>query len=94
MYRQFISQAERQRIIDGYDDDRPPHCNDKMFHKPDVCAFCDGYYKRNGSELPRGAFYVFEEANGWGGNQAPTVDDAKAAEEDAQWQRIWDSFKD
>src|SRR5437868_3256017 len=94
MYRQFISQAERDRIVNEYSDrDTPPHCNDRMFHRSGICAFCDGYYKANGvagdslAALPRGAFFVEPEANGWGGNQAPTVDDIGAAEEDAIWDR-------
>ncbi len=86
MYRQFISEAERDRIINEYSDrNTPPHCNDQMFHEPGVCAFCDGYYRLNPDFVPTS--YVTPEANGWGGNQAPIVDDAKAAEEDAEWQK-------
>jgi hypothetical protein len=86
MYRTFISEAERKRIIDEYSDPKtPPHCDDRMFHEPGICAFCDGYYHQNPAFKP--ASYVTPEANGWGGNQAPIVNDEKAAEEDAAWNK-------
>jgi hypothetical protein len=88
MYRQFISEAERQKIIaeyGKYGKDTPPHCNDKMFHEPGVCAYCDGFYKLNPGFTPPS--YVTPEAYGWGGNAAPIVDDDAAAEEDEMWRK-------
>jgi len=47
MYREFISETDRDEIIANYGrygTNTPPHCNETMFHKPGTCAFCDGYY--------------------------------------------------
>ena len=85
MYRQYLSKEEYDDIVhsDRDDPDIPPHCDPTMFHEPGICAFCDGYFRRHPSFKP--ATYVTPEANGWGGNQAPIVDDTKASEEQAQW---------
>lgn len=80
MYRQYLTQDEHDEIVEGYKDPTTrPHCNSETFHKPGVCAFCDGYYKRNPGFTP--AAYATPEANGWGGNMAPMVNDLLADEE-------------
>jgi hypothetical protein len=90
MYRQFLSRADYDEIVADYGRygaDTMPHCNVTMFHEPGICAFCDGYYRLNPNFKPTA--YVTREANGWGGNQAPIVDDAKAMEEQSAWDRLW-----
>lgn len=84
MYRRFISQADYDEIVQTYkDSDTPPHCNQNVFHDPGLCAYCDSYYKAHPSFQP--PEYEFADANGWGGNMAPIVDDKLAAEEQAAW---------
>ena len=93
MYQRYLTQVECDAIIAGYMDDRPPHCNPTTLHEPKSCAFCDGYYQRNPGKVPQ--TFSSPEANGWGGNVAPIVDDARAAEEDAAWKRAlrpWDEM--
>jgi hypothetical protein len=93
MYREFISETDRDEIIANYGrygTNTPPHCNETMFHKPGTCAFCDGYYGLNPDFKP--ASYVSREANGWGGNMAPIVDDKKAATERSTWDQIFEKL--
>ncbi len=94
MYRQFISQADYDEIANGKysDPDSYPHCNSETFHEPGTCPFCDGHYKSHPHFRPD--VYAPREANGWGGNMAPILDDAKAAEEQAQWDRVTQEFID
>jgi hypothetical protein len=95
-YRAYISKAKYDEIVNSYgerygDMNTPPHCNSSTFHAPTTCAFCDGYYRVHPGFRP--AQYATREANGWGGNVAPIVDDAKAAAEDAAWQRVFDEAR-
>lgn len=91
MYRQFISQEEYDEIVNEYIySDNFPHCNQTMFHSPGVCAFCDGYYKGHPGFMP--PVYEFADANGWGGNMAPIIDDVKAAEEQVAIKKFWDDL--
>lgn len=94
MYRQYMSQEKYDDIVnsDRVEPDIFPHCNQTMFHEPGVCAFCDGYFRRHPRFVPES--YVTPEANGWGGNKAPIIDDEKAAQEQAEWNEwMQDSVK-
>lgn len=94
-YKKYLSQNEYDHIVSqDYTDDPDtfPHCNTTMFHEPGVCAFCDGYFRRHPDFHP--VNYVTREANGWGGNQAPIVDDALAAREEAEWKQFQEEFLD
>jgi hypothetical protein len=84
-YRGYMSKKEYDEIVnsDRSDPDIFPHCDQTVFHEPGICAYCDGYYRRHPGFNPPA--YVAAEANGWGGNQAPVIDDDKAAEEQAEW---------
>lgn len=90
MYRHFITQAEYEDIVATTTGDRPPHCNQTMFHEPGVCAFCDGFYRANPNFVPES--YVTPEANGWGGNQAPVVNDVEAAREEQAYKRLFECY--
>jgi hypothetical protein len=85
MYREYYSQKEWDEIAHGKygGKDTFPHCNQTFFHAPGICPFCDGYYYRNPGFVP--STYVEPEANGWGGNQAPKLDDEKARQEQEEW---------
>ncbi len=84
-YRQYMTQQEYDRIVNSCKGEVPPHCNQTMFHEPSVCAYCDGYYRANPGFVPES--YVGPEANGWGGNQAPIVNDKMAVEEQLWWDK-------
>ena len=99
MYKNFISRAEYDRIVQSYPEaygSRSPHCDPSVRHRPSHCAFCDGFYLANPEEREVMATFIGitgedwtpDIANGWGGNVAPVVDDDKAAEEDAAWMRV------
>ena len=93
MYRSYLTQDEYDEIVCDYDDPKtPPHCNSETFHEPGVCAFCDGYYVANPRFIP--AVYATPEANGWGGNMAPKVDDQKAIEEERAWSMALAAIRD
>ena len=95
MYRQFISQADYDRIVNNDHVDDPdifPHCNTETFHEPGTCPYCDSYFRRHPGFTP--AVYATREANGWGGNQAPILDDVKAAEEQQAWDAMVAEFVD
>ena len=81
-YRRYITQAERDRIVADATPGVSPHCNAETLHEPETCAFCDGFYAAGGTHPSE---YSTPGANGWGGNQAPIVDDEKAAAEQAAW---------
>ncbi len=92
MYRQFISEADYVEIVNtDFGADSMPHCNPTMFHVAGTCPYCDNHYRVHPDFKPTS--YVTREANGWGGNQAPIVDDAKAAEEKSAWDRMWARFR-
>lgn len=81
-YQKYITQEKYDEIVNGYEGCSPdtfPHCNQTTFHEPGVCAYCDGYFKRHPGFIP--ASYAPLEANGWGGNKAPIVDNVLAYEE-------------
>lgn len=91
MYRQFMSRADYARIVNE-DFDAFPHCNTTTFHSPNVCAYCDSYYRQHPEFRP--AEYADSAANGWGGNMAPIVDDERAAEEQAAWEEACQDMLD
>lgn len=94
MYRHYMTQAEYDEIANGKysDEDTFPHCNQSTFHRPQTCAYCDGYYKSHPAFTPE--TYAAAEANGWGGNMAPIVDDEEAAKEEAVWTKMMDRLTD
>lgn len=89
LYRQYYTQKEWDQIIDEYgygDPDIFPHCNQNTFHQPGTCPYCDGYYKQHPGFKP--TQYETPEANGWGGNMAPILDDDLANQETAEWHKF------
>jgi len=93
-YQEYISREEYDRIANDDtlgDETTFPHCNTETWHEPGVCAFCDNHYRRFGT---RPGPYATPEANGWGGNMAPIVDDVKAAEEQAAFDAAMARLRD
>lgn len=92
LYQNYMTQAEYQEIANGKysSPDSYPHCNIETFHEPGTCAYCDGHYLKHPGFTP--PTYATREANGWGGNRAPIVDDVKAALEDRDWKAFVDEF--
>lgn len=96
MYRQYMTQEQYGRIVaEGRQkyprgSDTPPHCNPDVVHAPGVCAYCDGQPWRQEIRAAGGTPFTPAPSNGWGGNAAPIVDDAKAAEEQQAWESAFD----
>lgn len=93
MYRQYITHEEYDEIVneDYGDEDTYPHCSTTCWHEPGVCAFCDGYYRRYTEFVP--TQYTAREANGWGGNVAPEVDDEKAEAEQLAYRQLFAKYR-
>lgn len=88
MYSQYVSQEEYEKIVNTDYGDTFPHCNTTTFHSPGICPYCDSYYRQHPDFHP--VAYATPEANGWGGNIAPIVDDQKALEEKGVIRKFWE----